>query len=142
MFKLVRSEDHFITIMNTLVGWREMVEKYGVSINNLVSDLTLIKEHKEHYQENSDKCKEYIRIVHSLFKLGKDSDSPPIFLYQLIRRGYWAAAIMFNLTEHQRQRMYFGKEVVNFAKTAAKFSTVLGKEVVRPEIWKMRQTNA
>ena len=116
-----------------------MVEKYGANINDLVSDLSLIKEHKEHYKENSEKCKEYIKTVHRLFKLGKDSDGPPIFLYKLIRHGYWAAAIMFNMTQHLRQRIYFEKEALNFANTAAKFSTVLGKEVVRPEIWEMRR---
>ena len=49
IFKLVMDEDHYVNIVNTSIQWKEMVEKYGANINDLVSDLSLIKEHKEHY---------------------------------------------------------------------------------------------
>ena len=120
-------------------GWRWLCEEKGVNINDLVSDLSLIKEYKEHYKENSEKCKEYIAIVHRLFKLGKKVNAPPIYLYQLVRNGYWAAALIYNLTQHLRQRQFFGNEAANFAKTAEKFSSILGKEVVEPEKWQQRQ---
>ena len=136
---ICRDEHHFVDIMYTAVDWKQRCKKYGDDINDIVSDLSKINEYREHYKENSEKCKEYIALVHRLFKLGKKVDAPPIYLYTLVRNGYWAASTIFNYTQHKRQRMFFHTEAVNFAKTAQKFSSALGKEVVEPEKWQQRR---
>ena len=49
--------------------------------------------------------------------------------------------MIFQLTEHKYQKMFFEKEAIKFAKAAEKFEKILGNELVRPEVWKRRQIN-
>jgi len=142
MTNLWKEEHDFMGFMAAAHRWKTFYEKGGGNVTNYVTDTSLIQEHKEYYKENSQKCKDYIKTVHRLFKLGREIDAPPIYLYILVRNGYWAAAEIYNYTQHRQQRKYFADEAVNFAKTAEKFSSVLGKEVVEPEKWKKRQTTA
>ena len=96
---------------------------------------------KQYYTENSQKAKEYIECTKNLFNYGKDKKVQPICLYRLLQRGYHTSALIFQLTEHKYQKMFFEKEAINFAKTAQKFEKLLGSELVRPEVWKQRQNN-
>ena len=63
----------------------------------------------------------------------------PICLYTLLANGYWVASMIFKITEHKYQKMFFEKEAINFAKSAVKFENILGSEFVRPEVWRNRQ---
>ena len=96
---------------------------------------------KDYYTENSQKAKDYIECAKNLYNYGKDKKVQPICLYRLLQRGYCISAMIFQLTEHKYQKMFFEKEAINFAKAAQKFEKVLGNELVRPEVWKRRQSN-
>ena len=94
---------------------------------------------KEYYTENSQKAKDYIECAKNLYNYGKDKKVQPICLYRLLQRGYCISAMIFQLTEHKYQKMFFEKEAINFAKAAVKFENILGSEFVRPEVWRNRQ---
>ena len=96
---------------------------------------------KEYYTENSQKAKDYIECAKNLYNYGKDKKVQPICLYRLLQRGYCISAMIFQLTEHKYQKMFFEKEAIKFAKAAEKFEKILGNELVRPEVWKRRQIN-
>ena len=94
---------------------------------------------KQYFTENSKKARQYFEIVKDLYNYGKEKKVQPICLYQLLVNGYWVASIIFQLTEHKYQKIIFEKEAINFAKSAVKFESVLGREFVRPEVWRNRQ---
>jgi hypothetical protein len=94
---------------------------------------------KQYFTENSKYARQYIEIVKDLFKYGKEKKVQPICLYRLLVNGYWVASMIFQITEHKYQKMFFEKEAINFAKCAEKFENILGSEFVRPEVWRDRQ---
>ena len=94
---------------------------------------------KQYFTENSKKARQHIEIVKNLFNYGKEKKVQPICLYTLLQNGYWVASLIFQLTEHKYQKMFFEKEAINFAKCAVKFENILGSEFVRPEVWRNRQ---
>ena len=94
---------------------------------------------KQYYTENSKKARQYIAIIKDLFNYGKEKKVQPICLYTLLQNGYWVASMIFQITEHKYQKMFFEKEAINFAKSAVKFENILGSEFVRPEVWRNRK---
>ena len=96
---------------------------------------------KEYYTENSQKAKDYIECAKNLYNYGKDKKVQPICLYRLLQRGYCISAMIFHLTQHKYQKMFFEKEAIKFAQAAQKFEKILGNELVRPEVWKRRQNH-
>ena len=94
---------------------------------------------KQYFTENSKKARPYIENVKNLFNYGKEKKVQPICLYTLLQNGYFVASLIYQLTEHKYQKMFFEKEAINFAKSAMKFENILGSEFVRPEVWRNRQ---
>ena len=62
---------------------------------------------KQYFTENSKKARQYFENVKNLFNYGKEKKVQPICLYTLLQNGYWVASMIFQITEHKYQRMFF-----------------------------------
>ena len=77
-----------------------------------------------------------------LYKLGKMMKAPLTCLYVFLKKGYETSRYGYRasiFTENDQNSEEFKKDCIVFSKAAEAFGKLLGKELVRPDLWKKRQ---
>ena len=102
----------------------------------------LIKEVENLQPETPEKCRKMVDTYKKLYKLGKMMKAPPTCLFRLLQNGYETSHYgyrVFRFNENDHNSEEFKKDCIVFSKAAEAFGKVLGKEIVRPDLWKNRQ---
>ena len=101
----------------------------------------LIKEVEILQPETPEKCRKMIDTYKQLYKLGKMIKAPPTCLFLVLRKGYETSRYGYyrvcRFTDQNKEE--FKKDCIVFSKAAEAFGKVLGKKLVRPDLWKNRQ---
>ena len=76
-----------------------------------------------------ENCRKEIMCYKKLYKVGKEQNIQPYFLFMMLHKGFVAAT-----TGHQLFKMFqatdFKIDAMNFAIAAEKFGNILGKDIV------------
>ena len=102
----------------------------------------LIRELENLRPETPEKCRKMIDTYKQLYKLGKMMKAPPLCLYTVLQKGYETSRYgyrVYRFTENDHNSGEFKKDCIVFSKAAEAFGKLLGKELVRPDLWKKRQ---
>ena len=102
----------------------------------------LIREVENLQPETPEKCRKMIDTYKQLYKLGKMMKASPICLYTVLQKGYETSRYgyrVYRFTENDHNSEEFKKDCIVFSKAAEAFGKLLGKELVRPDIWKKCQ---
>ena len=102
----------------------------------------LIREVENLQPETPEKCRKMIDTYKQLYKLGKMMKASPICLYTVLQKGYETSRYgyrVYRFTENDHNSEEFKKDCIVFSKAAEAFGKLLGKEFVRPDIWKKCQ---
>ena len=102
----------------------------------------LIKEVENLQPETPEKCRKMIDTYKQLYKLGKMMKASPFCLYTVLQKGYETSRYgyrEYRFTENDHNSEEFKKDGFVFSKAAEAFGKLLGKELVRPDLWKKRQ---
>ena len=102
----------------------------------------LIRELENLRPETPEKCRKMIDTYKQLYKLGKMMKASPICLYTVLQKGYETSRYgyrVYRFTENDHNSGEFKKDCIVFSKAAEAFGKLLGKELVRPDLWKKRQ---
>jgi len=132
-----------------------------LKIEELIDKVTELQMERVHAVNQSDlsatefqlyspqKCRNEVDFYKQLYKLGKDKKCHPFCLYLVLWEGYRAASFETELimmdVDHlkQNENLFeeFEKDCVMFSKAAEGFGKFLGKEFVKPELWRKRHQN-
>ena len=118
-------------------------ESYDDEQTTIQSEIQeLIKEVEILQPETPEKCRKMIDMYKKLYKLGKMMKAPPTCLFRVLQKGYETSHYgyrVFRFTENDHNSDEFKKDCIVFSKAAEAFGKVLGKKIVRPDLWKNRQ---
>jgi hypothetical protein len=73
-----------------------------------------------------ENCKKEIMCYKQLYKVGKDQNIQPYFLFRMLDEGFLAATTGYQIYKDTDLKI----DAMTFAKAAEKFGKILGKEIV------------
>ena len=98
-------------------------EKLTIKQQSASKAATLLEATRSYSLES---CKKEIMCYKQLYKVGKDQNIQPYFLFKMLDEGFKAATLGYMIYEDN----YLKIDAMNFAKAAEKFGKILGYEIV------------